>query len=339
MSRTTKVVGSALAVALVAGGAWAAGTALHSSPSTVNFRAAAADGGGSTGNAAPNASPRPHPGGGMGGGGTVASVDQAGSSFTVTGPTRPKGAAPAAPGGAAPATPSSPTTTTKTIKVTGSTTYYVTEPGTASDIATGMRIGAFGTVANGEITASAVTLVQAGIGKAPNKPAPATAPATPPKPDPSANPNPNANPNVANRPFVLGTVKSVTPGSGGSVTVVVTAPRGGDRTVVVNASTTVTKTVKGSFSDVRVGAIALARGTRNSDGSVTASVVEVVASGVKRGPGPGFGPAFGPGAVPGFGPGFGHRFGPRGGGGPGPGFRGGPGYPGPAGTTNGAPAV
>jgi hypothetical protein len=322
LSRTTKVVGSAVAVALIAGAAWAAGTALHSS-SSVNFRAAAATGGTASGGTANGSTaPGPHRAAlGMGGGGTVASVDQAGSSFTVTRPALPpKGTTPSTPGGAAPAIPSTPTTTNKTIKVTGSTTYYVTESGSQSDIATGMRISAFGTVSNGQITASGVNLVQAGIGNMPNKPKTGAAPATPPSGAAPATPPANPKPNAANRPFAIGTVKSVTPGANGSVTVVVTSPRDADRTVIVNSSTTITKTVKGSFSDVKVGALAIARGTRNSDGSVTATVVQVVASGVK--PGPGFAPGFGPGLGFGPGPGFGRRgFAP---GGPGHWGKGGP---------------
>jgi hypothetical protein len=238
----------------------------------------------------------------MGAGGTVATVN--GSGFTVTAPSRPtppaNGAAPNAPAPNAPA----PAPANKTVKVTDSTTYSVTGPGSGADIATGMRITAFGQVgANNVITASTVTLAQAGLG--PNGPANKPAP-----PNNGAAPNngaPPAPPAGANtRPFTTGTVKSVS-NSGGTYTVVVTS-RLGDRTVIVNASTTVIKTTKGGLADVHVGDAVVVRGTHNADGSVTASAVQVVSSSLKgKGKGPfGYGPGFGFGGPRrGFGFGFG----------------------------------
>jgi hypothetical protein len=297
LARSTKLIGTGVAVALVAAGAWAAGTALHSSPSTVRFRAAAATTPGTSGGTS-NGTPAHRGRGlfGMGAGGTVATVGA--SSFTVTAKSRP---APPA-NGASPSTgqaPAAPTTTTKTVDVGGSTTYYVTEQGSGADIAAGMRVTAFGQVgANNTITASAVDLVQAGIGPTPGTKS-GTAPVNPPAPPANA-PAPPAG--TTTRPFTFGTVKSVSQ-SGTTYTVVVTS-RAGDRTVIVNSSTTVTKTVKGSLGDVHVGDNVVVRGTRNSDGTVAASVVQVVSASLK-GKGP-FGPRFGPA----FGPGFG--FGPRG---------------------------
>ncbi|HXZ61968.1 MAG TPA: hypothetical protein VEG62_04435, partial [Acidimicrobiales bacterium] len=132
LPRTTKVVGGAVAVAMIAGGAWAAGTALHSSPSTVKFRAAASTGSSSSGGTSGSTNgPRHGFGMGMFGGGVVGTIDQSGSSFTITRPSPPSnGNTPNAPGGNtpnAPSTPSTPATTTRTIKVSGSTKYYLTQ--------------------------------------------------------------------------------------------------------------------------------------------------------------------------------------------------------------------
>ncbi len=311
LPRSTKVVGAAVAVAMIAGGAWAAGTALHGSPSTVRFRAASAVGNASTGSGASGTSgtngPHParrYPGGGVSG--SVTGVDSSTTSFTFSHRVRPAtGTAPAAPAtpGAAPA---APTTTTTKVVTNSSTTFYVTGPATPSDIVVGQEISAFGQSANGTLTATRVAIVDPGIIKLPNKPAPANPPA-------------NASPNVkapANRPFEFGTVKSVTTGTNGSVTVVVTQLRGGDGTVVVPTSAKIVKTSKGSFGSVAVNDLAAVRGTKNADGSITASVVEVVSSslagqgaGGVRGFGPAIGPwvGFGPGPGFGAGPGFGRR--------------------------------
>jgi hypothetical protein len=234
----------------------------------------------------------------------------------VTVPTRP--VAPATPGAA----PATPTTKTATIKVTATTTYLLTEQGTSGDIATGMRILAMGTGnADGTLTATAVEVVQAGIG--PAGPKPPSAPTTPGAAP--VNPNAPVRPGLpANAPFAAGTVKSVTTGSGGALSVVVSSPRG-DRTVTVSSTTTVTKTVKATFGDVKVGDTVVARGQHNTDGTVSATAVQIVAAGLKApgkfgfGPGPGLGFGFGPGL--GFGPGFmfgGRGHGPGGFGGRGP---------------------
>ncbi|HVM65314.1 MAG TPA: DUF5666 domain-containing protein, partial [Acidimicrobiales bacterium] len=176
-----------------------------------------------------------------------------------------------------------------------------------TDIATGMRITAFGPVgADNVITASEVNLVQAGVG--PNGPANKPAPPNNGAPENGAPPaNAPAPPaGLKTLPFTTGTVKSVSH-SGTTYTVVVTS-RAGDRTVIVNSSTTVVKTVKGGLGDVHVGDGVLVRGTHNADGTVTASAVNVVSSSLK-GKGPfGFGPGFGSGGARrgrGFGFGFG----------------------------------
>jgi hypothetical protein len=308
LSRSTRILSGAVALSVVATGAWAAGAALHSSSPTVKFQpaastAAAATGGTGAAGTAPTG-PVPHRRFGFGGGaGVVASVDPSAPSFAVTVPTRP--VAPATPGAA----PTTPTTKTATIKVTSATTYLLTEQGTSGDIATGMRILAMGTAnTDGTLAATAVEVVQAGIGPAgPKPPAAPTTPGAAP-----VNPNAPVRPGLpANAPFAVGTVKSVTTGSAGALSVVVSSPRG-DRTVMVSSTTTVTKTVKATFGDVKVGDTVLARGQHNTDGSVSATAVQIVAAGLKapgkfgfgRGPGSGFGPGFG------FGPGWG--FGGRG---------------------------
>jgi Domain of unknown function (DUF5666) len=335
MSRSTKIVGGAVAVALVAAGAWAAGTALHSSTPSVRFQPAAstaAASGGTTGGsgAAPTGPARRRGmfGGGGGGGGVVTAVSA--TDITVNAPTRPT--KPTTPG-AAPVTPATPTTKSVTIKVTGTTTYVITEPGASGDITTGMRIAATGSVnADGSLAATSVELVQAGIGLAgPGAGKAARPPAAPGSTTAPAKPNLPANP-----PFALGTVKSVTAGSGGNVTVVVSSQRG-DRTVDVTSTTTITKTVKASLGDVKVGDTVLTRGTPATDGSVTATTVQIVSAGLKGrgrfgvgiGPGFGFGPGFGPGFGFGLG-GRGHRFG-------GPGGPGGPPGAGQTGSTAASP--
>jgi hypothetical protein len=315
------VIGAAVAVAMIAGGAWAAGTALHGSPSTVKFRAAAAVGGNSTGNGSSGSSGTngtsgtngPHGRRFMGGGGVgpVTGVDSRAQTFTVTHPTRPApGSAPNTPGAA----PVAPATATTTVKTSSSTVFYVTGPATPSNIAVGQEMVAFGTNSNGTITASRVSLVDAGILKTPKKPAPVN-PNASPNVSPNAGPNePNANaPKLpGNRPFGAGTVKSVTGGANGSVTVTLTELRGGDVTVDVPTSATMVWTQKGSFSSLAVNDTALVRGTKNADGSITATVIEVVKAALKGQAGAGVRPGFGPGLGFGFGPGpgFGFGFGP-----------------------------
>ena len=107
-------------------------------------------------------------------------------------------------------------------------------------------------------------------------------------------------------------------------------------TVVVKVTSSTTYQVGGATSptlaDVKVGDVVMAAGTRNADGSLSATVVRSHAAGTFGGPGDGFGRgSFGDGPGPGFGPGGGPRdgFGRRGmrGDGRGWGFPGGPDAP------------
>jgi hypothetical protein len=272
---------------MVAGVAWAAGTAFHSSPSTVKFRAAASTDSASSGASGSTETPGLRRLGGFGLG-TVTSVN--GSTITVSRPARPStGASPNTPGAA----PAPPTTTTKTIKVVSSTTYYLVAPGKLADVAKGDFMTARGTAgANGTLTATQAYFAAAGIVKMPNKAASAPGPAygAPPAPP-------------ADAPVAIGTVSSVTQQADGSVTVVLSSPRGTSRTVVLNSSTQLVEETQSSLSAVQVNDMIAVRGTRNSDGSITAAVVQVVSAALK-GQGPlGVRPGFGPGRF--FGPGRG----------------------------------
>jgi len=307
LSRPTKVLAGAIAVAVIAAGAWAAGSAIHGSGPSVRFTPASATAAGSTGSS--GATPAtPHARRNLGGGGVVSGVDAAGDTITVTLPARHSTST--TPGAA----PVAPATTSATIKVTSATVFYVTKSGTAADITTGMRLAATGTAnADDTLTATTVTLLASGLAPSAPKPPAAAVPNAPAVPKGPANP-----------PVASGTVTSVTT-SGGDTTLVVTGPRGA-RTVIVTPTTTITETIKGGLSDVGVGDMVLARGHRNSDGSVDAAVVVDVAAGLKgvgrNGLGFGFGRGFGPG-----------RFFPGGRGGPGGPF----GHPAPAASTSSSP--
>ena len=310
-SRTTKVVSGAVALALVAGGAWAAGTALHGGGSTVRFQPAAATtsatgssgtSGGTTGGSG-TAPAGPHYRVTRGLAGTVGTVDPSANSFTVNAPTLPPKPTP----GAAPATPPAPTTKSVTVKTTAQTQYITVTQGSASGLAAGMQIIAVGDVTNSTLTATHVAAAQAGL--LPSRPKPPTGAA--PTPPPGAPALPANHPGAA-----VGTIASITKDqpAAGDLTLQLTTARG-SRTVVVTPSTTIALATKGSSSAVKPGDMVLVRGTHNTDGSVTASTVITVSASL-RGTGgtrgfP-FGPALGlgPWLRLGGGPGFfgGHGF-------------------------------
>ena len=336
-SRTTKIVSGAVAIALIAGAAWAAGTALHGSSATVRFQPAAAtstaasggSSGGTSGGTNGGSTTNPHPRYMMRGtGGTIASVDTGSGSFTVTAPALPP--KPTTPG-AAPAAPTTPTTKNVTVKTNGQTTFISVTQGSPSGLTTGMEVMAVGTVTNGTLTATDVAAAQPGI--LPTRPKP---PASGVKPPTGAAPNIPKPPTgavpalPANHPGVaLGTIASISsdqPAAGDVTLHLTTNTNRGASTVVVDSKTIIALAQKGSINTTKSGDLAVVRGTHNADGSVAATTVITVAAGLKNavganghgfvlGPGLGaFGPWLrlgGPG-FPGFfgGPGgFGGRFG------------------------------
>ena len=70
--------------------------------------------------------------------------------------------------------------------------------------------------------------------------------------------------------FVSGKILSL---SGQSLTL--TLPTGGSQLIILSTSTPITKTVSGSASDLAAGADVVITGTPNSDGSLTASMIEL----------------------------------------------------------------
>ena len=254
-----------IAVAVIAAGAWAAGTAIHGSGPSVRFTPASSTAAGSTGSSG-GTPPTPHPRRNLGGGGVVSGVDTGGRHDHRDAPRPPVGDHDAGRG-------------------TGRARDHVGDDqgherdrvlrdqagATATDITTGMRLAATGT-ANADATLTATNghaaLLRAGPerSQASGSRGPERWRAAVPK-------------GPANPPFAFGTVTSVTT-SGGDTTLVVTGPRGA-RTVIVTPTTTITETIKGGLGDVGVGDMVLARGHRNSDGSVDAAVVVDVAAGLK----------------------------------------------------------
>jgi hypothetical protein len=316
-SRTTKIVSGAVALALVTGGAWAAGTALHGGSSTVRFQPAAATAtaasggtGGSTGG-----SGTPHPRTGMRGvAGQIGTVNA--PSFNVNAlvpPPRP--ATPPTPG-AAPVAPPAPTTKSVTVKTNAQTTFISVTQGKATDLTAGMEIVAVGQVTNGTLTATHAAATDAGLIPT-RKPPTGSAPPNAPKPPTGAAP---ATP-PANHPGVaFGTIASIAsnqPASGEVTLHLTTNNNRGASTVVIDANTAITIAQKGSIDTVKTGDMAVVTGTHNLDGSITATRVITVsadlknaAGGVGRFGGLGFGPALGglggwlrlggPGGFPGF---------------------------------------
>jgi collagen type VII alpha len=318
-SRTTKVVSGAVAIALVAGGAWAAGTALHGGGGTVRFQPAAATStaasGGGTGGSTGGSATNPHPRYQMrGGSGTIGSVNTGAGSFTVNATVPPP--KPTTPG-AAPATPpAAPTTKSVTVKTTAQTTFISVTQGSPSGLSTGMEVVAVGTVTNGTLTATDVGGAQPGV--LPSRPKP-PASATPNVPKPPSGVAPPALP-AGHRGITTGTIASITkdqPAAGDVTLHLTTNSNRGATTVVVTSTTTIALAEKGSINTLKAGDLAVVRGTHNADGSVTASTVITVSAGLKNaaggigrgfvfGPLGGLGPWMrlgGPGGFPGF-PGF-----------------------------------
>ena len=150
------------------------------------------------------------------------------------------------------------------LKVTTSksTTFLEQTTGKVSDATPGMRIRVQGTrAADGTVAASHLAI------------APASSTATP----------------MAAGPMMAGPMGRGTGGTGGIVksndngTLTVTEPNGTDVKVTTTSATVVVKTVTASMSDVKPGLLVLAQGTPASDGSLTATHVDIIASGVKGG--------------------------------------------------------